>query len=350
MTATTFRPSATTLDDRDYLDYVEGVRRFAKGPLDAAARAAAERRLAEHGEPVRDVATLRRLLDPIPVVGLRNRVLRTQQELAWQRIHDTLGLRRDDLLAGLRDAEQRGPGSVHLDPDLVYPDYFTSADIHLQPESYEGDDLAGMIYHYGTNIFYIGRNDDDRAKQGAVDKLPLPEGPVEAVLDLACSIGQSTTAIKKRLPEARVVGIDLAAPMVRYAHQRASSLGVDVEFRQESAAELSFEDGTFDLVYCNILFHEVPREVAVQVVDEAHRVLRPGGLFVIQDFGNRSPDGPMTMQDYTRNIDTNFNGEPFASRFVYSDFLDVLRARFARVEPDVAPDPSGIRQVRVCEK
>ncbi|MFA9432040.1 class I SAM-dependent methyltransferase [Egicoccus sp. AB-alg2] len=350
MTQGTFRPSASTLADHDYLDYVEGVRKFAKSAMDAAARAVVEDVLAEHGEPVRDVPTLRALIDPSPVVGLRNRLLRSQQEMMWRRIHQTLDARRGELLAELEAAEQRGPGSVHWDPDLAYPEYFTSADIHLQPESYEGDDLAGYIYHYGTNIFYVGRNDDDRAKQGTVDRLPLPEGPTEAVLDLACSIGQSTTALKKRLPEARVTGIDLAAPMVRYAHLRASTLGIDVDFRQESAADLSFEDGTFDLVYCNILFHEVPRETAEQVVAEAHRVLRNGGMFIVQDFGNRSPDGPMTMQDYTRNIDTNFNGEPFASRFVYSDFLDLLRATFADVDPDASPDPSGIRQMRVCRK
>lgn len=350
MTQETFRPSATTLADRDYIDYTEGVRKFAKSHMDAAARTVAEAALAERGEPVRDVPTLRAMLDPLPVVGLRNRLLRSQQEMTWRRIHATLGARRDELVAALDEAESRGPGSVHHDPDFVYPDYFTSADIHLQPESYEGDELAGYIYHYGTNVFYVGRNDHDEAKQATVDRLPLPEGPIGAVLDLACSIGQSTTALKKRLPEARVVGIDIAAPMVRYAHLRASNLGIDVEFRQESAAELSFADGTFDVVYCNILFHEVPREVAEQVVAEAHRVLRDGGMFIVQDFANRSPDGPMTMQDYTRNIDTNFNGEPFASRFVYSDFLDLLQRTFADVVPDAAPDPSGIRAMRVCTK
>lgn len=350
MTDTWFRPSASTLEDHDYLDYVEGVRRFAKGSLDAAARGAAEAELERRDEPVRDVATLRRLIDPIPVVQLRNRMLRSQQEMMWQRIHDTLDRRRDELTRQLEKAESDGPGSVHHDPDLAYPDYFTSADIHLQPDSYDGDDLAGFIYHYGTNIFYVGRNDRDVAKQATVDKIPLPDGPVEEVLDLACSVGQSTTALKKRLPEARVVGVDLAAPMVRYAHLRASTIGIDVDFRQESAADLSFADDTFDLVYCNILFHEVPREVAEKVVAEAHRVVRPGGLFVVQDFGNRPADGPMTMADYTRNIDTNFNGEPFASRFVYSDFLGLLQSTFAEVDPDHSPDPSGIRQLRVCRK
>ncbi len=350
MRAPTFPPSPNTLDDRAYLDYVLALRKFAKSSLDTAARATADEVLAEQDTPVGDVATLRQLLDPLPILGYRNRLLRSQQEMMWQRIRETLEPRRAELVAQLDAAEHRGPGALHLDPDLVHPGYFAAVDIHLQPGNYHGDDLAGFVYHLGTDIFYVGRNRRDVVKQATVDAIPLPDGDVTDVLDLACSVGQSTTALKRRLPQARVVGLDLAAPMLRYAHLRATTQDVDVEFRQESAADLSFADASFDLVYCNILFHEVPRATAESVVAEAHRVLRPGGLFVVQDFANRSPDGPMDMADYHRSIDTNFNGEPYASDFVYSDFLGLLRTHFAHVDPDHRPDPSGIRQLRVCTK
>src|SRR5690606_7842843 len=136
-------------------------------------------------------------------------------------------------------------------------------------------------------------------------KVPVPrDGVVHRIIDLATSIGQSATLLKERFPSALVVGIDLAAPMLRYAHKRDVDLGLDVEFRQESADELTEHDGSVDIVHVNILFHEVPRVVAEKVVAEAHRVLRDGGLFVITDFANRQTGVPLGLADYHRDIDS----------------------------------------------
>ncbi|TAM87955.1 MAG: class I SAM-dependent methyltransferase [Jatrophihabitans sp.] len=338
-------------DDAAYVDFMVGLRRLALGEIKNAAVAASEAELARRGEPIRDVLDLRRLLDPVPVIALRNRVVRSVQEKTWRRVADTVHGRASELLAEIAEAERRGPGSVHCDPQLTYPEYYTVEDIHLQPGSYYGDPLAGAITEYGGNVFYAGLNLDGQVKQASVGHVPLPaDGVVTRVLDLACSIGQSTTAFKQRFPDARVTGIDIAAPMVRYAHRRAIKLGVDVEFRQESAAALSFPDAAFDLVYCNILFHEVPRDVAERVVTEAHRVLRPGGVFVVVDFANRPAHGPMDWGDYHRNVDCIYNGEPFASAFVYSDFTTLLESVFPVVDPDHHLDPGGIRLMRVCTR
>lgn len=343
------QPVASKLDDASYIDFTVGFRGFGLTDLNSRMFQMGSRLIGE--QKISSMPQLRALLEPQPVVTLRNRLLRSQQEMTWRRITATLEERQDELLKALDDSDGRGPGSVHYDPDFAYPEYYTSTDIHLQPGNYEGHPLAGYIYHYGTNVFYAGRNDNNEIKQAAIDKVPVPaDGQIGAILDLACSVGQSTTAFKNRFPEARVVGVDIAAPMVRYAHMRAADLGADVEFRQESADRLSFPDDTFDLVYVNILFHEIPRDVAKGVIREAHRVLRPGGSFVIVDFRSRPPLGPLGMHDYHREIDTKYNGEPFATPFVYGDFESLLREVFDKVEPDHDPDPTGVRAMRVCIK
>jgi ubiquinone/menaquinone biosynthesis C-methylase UbiE len=343
------RPTASSVDDASYIDFTVGFRGFGLSRLN---RKMFERGAALIGdEHISSMKALRELMDPQPVVALRNRLLRSQQEMTWARILDTLEERQDELLRQLDEAETRGPGSVSYDPDFKYPDWYLSTDIHLQPGNYQGHPLAGYVYHYGTNVFYAGRNDNNELKQQTIDKAPIPpDGRVTAVLDLACSVGQSAIAFKTRFPEARVVGIDIAMPMVRYAHLLATSMGVDVEFRQESADSLSFPDETFDIVYVNILFHEVPRSVANDVIAEAHRVLRPGGVFVVHDFKTRPAEGPLGMNDYHRDIDTKYNGEPFATPFVYGDFENQLAEYFDTIDPDVEPDPTGVRQMRVCVK
>jgi SAM-dependent methyltransferase len=59
----------------------------------------------------------------------------------------------------------------------------------------------------------------------------------------------------------------------------------------EGAAEaLPFADGTFSLVTCVYLFHELPRAVRRKVAEEMARALRPGGLLVFVDSFQRGDE------------------------------------------------------------
>jgi ubiquinone/menaquinone biosynthesis C-methylase UbiE len=198
------------------------------------------------------------------------------------------------------------------------PDYLKTTNYHLQPGGYHGDPLLGHVYHRGTDIYIGGRN---TAISSYLAEVPAPpDGKVERILDLGCAIGQSATALKLRYPDAEVHAIDVSAPMIRYGHKRAIELGIEVHFHQQSADALQFPDNSFDLVYAYILFHEVPVSVTRGTMREALRVLRPGGIFVINDVGPRSPLHPSTplgawMLDYAA-VD---NEDPFVRDFIALD-------------------------------
>ena len=68
--------------------------------------------------------------------------------------------------------------------------------------------------------------------------------------------------------------------MVRIARKNAGALS-NLEFRQENAAELSAEDGSADMIVSSESMHHWRKPVAV--LDEFHRVLRPGGRAWIFD-------------------------------------------------------------------
>ena len=155
----------------------------------------------------------------------------------------------------------------------------------MQPGGYVGDPFAGHIYHYGTNNFWLGKNYQDEMHGQLAEAVPTPpaDGKVLRILDLDCSVGQMSVALKERYPDAEVWGIDVGGPMVRYAHMRAADLGVDVNFAQRLAEDTKFPDNYFDIVTSFLLFHEVTSDAAMKIIKEAHRITRPGGVFFARD-------------------------------------------------------------------
>ncbi|GIW07575.1 MAG: hypothetical protein KatS3mg060_2380 [Dehalococcoidia bacterium] len=323
-------PAATERDDESYLDFVQSLRGYTIGPLNAAADSRATAAMARYEERTGRLATsmeeIREVIDDVPVVATLNRFMRTSQEMMWQGVIATYRKRQDELLAELDRADRSGPGTVQWSPSFAFPAYFTAHDYHIQPGSYHHDPLAGYIYHYGTKVFFTGRNDHDEMHEAMIDSIPLPaDGQVRRVLDIACSVGQATTALKKRFPEAEVWGIDAGAPMVRYAHKRAVEMGLEIHFRQALAEQTGFPDGAFDLAHSFLLFHEVPLAVGEQIARELCRVLRPGGVFAIHDLPTREPNVRAPLRDYLTYFNRDDNGEPYIVDFTFSDFTATLR-------------------------
>lgn len=320
-------PHPNRRSDVAYLDFVEGFRDFLLGPganFEPRLDALLAEEQARRGTPLDDVEQIRAFLEARPSMGLRNRLTRTQQEMKWQAISRSFDAQRDALVAELDHYDARGPGRLELDPGFVMPAY-AHVDFHLQPGSYWQDELSGFLYHYGTKVFFRGDNDHDELHAKLVARVPAPaDGQVRRVLDLACSVGQSTTAFKARYPEAAVTGIDYSAPMLRVAHRRAAMLGSDVTFAQRLIEDTRYPDAQFDVVFAFIVFHELPLRIIEQTVREAARVTRPGGIFAIYDFTRTAAQSP--FQRYHRWWDARHNGEPYSQDFCDCDFDAILAA------------------------
>ncbi len=327
----------SSYDDESYLDFIEGLRMFAlKSMNPSSARALKEEITAgKFNSENPSIIETRAIADPIPVIGIRNRMLHSTQGLNWNRVLESYGKSRIALEQELTDAEKDGPGTLQWDPNFVYPEYFTVIPYHRQPGSYHSDPLSGHIYHYGTKVFHGGSNDKDEAKIERIVSLPEPiDGKVTKFLDIACAIGSGTVAAKERWPEAEVYGIELAGPLVRYAHMRATRMKSEVHFSQQLAEKLNFADNTFDLIYMSTLLHEMPIPEGRTAVKEAKRVLRPGGILVINDMVQATR--PLNIwSDYDRYFDHMFNNEPYAYNYVHSDLDAFLNEEFASVESSI---------------
>lgn len=94
-----------------------------------------------------------------------------------------------------------------------------------------------------------------------------PPGPLR-VLDVATGTGLSAEGLAPRA--ARLVGVDLAAAMLRRAPLPHRALA--------RAEALPFRAGAFDLLTCAQAFHWMDHPAALR---EFHRVLAPGGLAAV---------------------------------------------------------------------
>ncbi len=283
-----------------------------------------------------------------PVYAARSRINTSAQQLMWSGVVDTFHRNAEAHLAALESTDKRGPGTLELNPGMDLPEY-TRYEIHIQPGGYVGDEFAGGISLYGFKQFdrQFSFNDHQEHHLAMAQEMPLPcDGKVRRVLDVGCGFGGLATALKERFPDAEVWGIDVGGPMVRWAHHRAVNMNIPVHFAQRLGEDTKFESGSFDIVASYIMFHEVSAEAAKQIVAEAYRILRPGGIFRPVDFftnGNPQYKPPTTVAAKAGQwADHRYNCERWALEYRESDFPGVLRA--AGFEVSIGPVRPGAFQ------
>jgi ubiquinone/menaquinone biosynthesis C-methylase UbiE len=115
-----------------------------------------------------------------------------------------------------------------------------------------------------------------------LDRLVEIAQPQPDWIALDVATGGGHTALKFAPLVAQVIATDITPKMLDAAQAFIATNGVkNVTFRLADAEDLPFEDGTFDLVTCRIAPHHFPH--GARFVHESSRVLKAGGLLLVQD-------------------------------------------------------------------
>lgn len=99
------------------------------------------------------------------------------------------------------------------------------------------------------------------------------------VADLATGTGDVALALKRALPQARVVGLDLSEGMLAKARAKAESAGADIYFARADCAATGWPDSSFDLV---TIAYGIRNFADIEGgYREMCRILRPGGRVLV---------------------------------------------------------------------
>ena len=306
------------------LDMVEGLKAFVAADVVPALRRDFDAWV-DRSNPaavqLRDRAFLAGRLETDPLYQASRGLQRLSQESMWREVISGLAGRRAEIEAAL-DAPCDAPGSLVLDPGLEMPRYYEANEFHLQPGNYHRDTLAGPVYELGVATYSMHRYGKNADEMGRALLSVLPGDDYKRVLYLGCGPGYKSYPVVDAFPRAEHFGVDLSAPLLKYARHRAAGHGRPIHFRQMNAEALGFEDGTFDLVYCMLLLHEMPTKAVLNAIGEAARVLAPGGLFCNLELPAYDSLDPLSA--YLMDWDTHHNGEPFWRAYHEMDLMGAL--------------------------
>lgn len=287
--------------------------------------------------PLNDIVAL---LHNDPIIARASRIGLDNTYDAFSRLRDHFhanGSFYEDQLAA---AEKKGPGALKLNAGLQVPDY-TKHEIHNQVGGYMGSPFAGLTYFYGTLVLNDNANEQDAMFDVIAKNMPAPaDGKIRRILDNGTGPGQLATSLKRQFPDAEVWGIDVSGPMVRFAHQRANEMGVNVNFAQALAEDNGFPDNYFDLITSSSFHHEVTGEASKQIFKEIQRVLRPGGIFRPADSGingyAQTPQGKVHTY-----VSQRVNHEVWMLEWANLDRLTAMRDTGLKVDPNGAANGDG---------
>lgn len=141
--------------------------------------------------------------------------------------------------------------------------------------------------------------------------LPLVDGLVERlragadVADVGCGSGHAINVMAQAFPASRFTGIDFSAEAIAAGAREAAALGLtNATFESHNLAQLD-KSAAYDVITAFDAIHDQAHPA--RVLENIHRALRPGGIFLMADIKASSRleeniGAPMSTYLYTTSL------------------------------------------------
>jgi ubiquinone/menaquinone biosynthesis C-methylase UbiE len=144
---------------------------------------------------------------------------------------------------------------------------------------------------YDPILALTSREQAFRSKLLAAVSARLPDGG--RVLDVGCGTGSFALLLAQARPDAQILGLDDDPDALAIAQRKAPGL----DFRQALAGDSGEPDGSADAVTLSLVLHHLDPAGRAAALGEARRVLRPGGMLHVADWGR--PQDPAMRVAFT---------------------------------------------------
>jgi arsenite methyltransferase len=188
---------------------------------------------------------------------------------------------------------------------------------------------AAQIVATTASFIYATRSGKFHVWDRILDDLRLRGD--ETLLDMGCGRGAVLLAAAKRLPRGRAIGVDLWRPDQTensqdgtLANAALEDVADRVELHTADMTALPLADGSVDVIVSSLAIHNIPdRAGRRRALDEAVRVLRPGGRLAIADLWETRRHAARLRELGWRNVQRRnlgwrmwYGGPWFATRLV----------------------------------
>jgi ubiquinone/menaquinone biosynthesis C-methylase UbiE len=176
----------------------------------------------------------------------------------------------------------------------------------------------------------------------AFAKLAIELGPQSGlVLDAGTGTARIPILICQQCPQWQIIGIDLAANMLRIGSKNVAQAGLQKQITLElvDSKQLPYQDGQFEMVICNSLVHHLPEPLPFLL--EIQRVLKPNGAILIRDLIR--PADEAIMNAMVDSIGTEYDEHQKML------FRDSLHAAFTLDEVNELVQKAGLEGLQVYQ-
>ncbi|WOE75370.1 class I SAM-dependent methyltransferase [Alterisphingorhabdus coralli] len=325
-------------DEISRFDFLANFNKFLSGTLGAGNQLAYEKRVLpafqkENGRDPKDRFEIRRAMNQDRYHQFWSALKRNSMEMRQQNGRSMVLRQLDELDAKARQYNE-GRATLELNPEIDVPRYQSAVDIHCMPGSYHGEARPGDVSagaNYDCGLFATTAGGlgalSDGGGQALVEwiKKERPGWVPKRMLDIGCTVGHNIVPLALAFPDSEFIAIDTAAPILRYGHARAQSLGAtNIRFIQANAEDMSrWPDGHFDWVQTTMFLHETSGKALPKIIAEGFRVLADGGLMLHLEQPEYTDEMPL-FEQFLRDWDAFNNNEPFWSAMHALDMKDVM--------------------------
>ena len=241
-----------------------------------------------------DMNPAHRQFSPTYIADKASRLLATSRKLTQLRNQEEGGT---DVRRTATDAAVYGTASA-TNGVPAYPDYYLR-NFHYQPGGWFSV-ASSKSYEFQTETLFTGSQDAmQRASLAPLGRYMRQRGSTTgaglSLLEVAAGTGRFHTFVKDNWPEMATTCSDLSPYYLAEARENVEYFAdfnaevnpgrslAPTSFVQCAAEQLPFADASFDVLLNVYMFHEMPSDARVASIKEFARVVKPGGMVIVND-------------------------------------------------------------------